>query len=274
MAKFDQDYKALISEVLTNGREYTNARRGVTRLEIPSYNHVHNMADGYPLLTSKYVHFKSIVTELFWFLRGDSTIDYLHEHGCHIWDKDAEKFGQGNEIGQGYGVMWRKGSFLDQLGLVLNKMIKDLNGSRNLVQAFTPYHHSSYSTALPPCHTGFQIIAVKGGFRLKFNMRAWDLFLGAPFNWASYALLGMLFERETGHKFVDIEVSASCIHLYGNQIESVKEFLNEPEFNAPTVDVSDVPEGIWSINVCKSLTPDMVKLNGYEHGKRFKVEML
>ena len=273
MAKFDQDFKNLLRTILSDGRDYTNSRRGVTRLEIPSYYHVHKMADGFPLLTSKSVHFKSVVTELFWFLRGDNNIEYLHQHGCRIWDKDAERFGEGNYIGAGYGYLWRRLE-TDQIANLIKGMKADLNGSRNLVQAFNHWHHKANTTALPPCHTGFQIIAVNGGFRLKFQMRAWDVFLGAPFNWASYALLGMLLERETGHKFVEIEVAASCIHLYDNQIQAATELLSEPEFDAPTIDISAVPVGIANLDLCRTLIPEMVVLNGYQHGKKFKVEML
>jgi thymidylate synthase len=274
MAKFDQEFKSLLAQILSDGRDYTNTRRGVTRLEIPSYNYVHKMEDGFPLLTSKHVHFKSVVTELFWFLRGDTDINYLHEHGCHIWDKDAERFNEGGSIGRGYGFMWRFSHNFDQIANLINGMKSDLNGSRNLVQAFTAEHHLPYTTALPPCHTVFQIIAVRGGFRLQFHMRAWDVFLGAPFNWASYALLGLLLERETGHKFVEIEVMASCIHLYDNQIEAARELIKEPEFHPPTVVIDNVPMGLSDLEVCRTLVPEMVKLNGYEHGKRFKVEML
>jgi thymidylate synthase len=273
MAKFDQEFKALLAQILSDGREYTNARRGVTRLEIPSYNYVHKMEDGFPLLTSKHVHFKSVVTELFWFLRGDTDINYLHEHGCKIWDKDTKRYGRGNYIGFGYGFMWRKAFGIDQISTIIQGMKTDINSLRNLVQAFTPLHHEDY-TALPPCHTMFQIVAVNGGFRLQYHMRAWDVFLGKPFNWASYALLGMILEQETGHKFIDIEVFGAGVHLYDNQIEAAKEFLLEDDFDAPTVDISAVPVGISDLEVCQTLVPEMVKLNGYEHGKRFKVEML
>jgi thymidylate synthase len=99
------------------------------------------MEDGFPLLTSKHVHFKSVVTELFWFLRGDTDINYLHEHGCHIWDKDAERFNEGGSIGRGYGFMWRFSHNFDQIANLINGMKSDINGSRNLVQAFTAEHH-------------------------------------------------------------------------------------------------------------------------------------
>ena len=268
MAKIDHIFTGLLSEILANGEDYTNERRGVTRLEIPVWNMTYNMENGFPLVTIKDTHFKSIVTELFWFLRGDTSINYLHDHGVKIWDKDADRWGHGVFIGQGYGYYWDY-----QLEKVIKNFIADPRGSRNIVQAFQAVHHFDI-TALPPCHTSWQLIGRNGGFDLKFTMRAWDVFLGWPFNVASYALLGLLIEAQTGRKFLNLHASGSCVHLYDNQIAAARQILRDFDGgnDAPTVDLSGLGE-IDILNM-QHWTPDMVKLEGYKPQQKIKVDML
>jgi thymidylate synthase len=274
MALIDHHFNHLLKTILSNGEEYTNARRGVTRLEIPTYSFSYDMKGGFPILTTKEVHFKSVVTELLWFLRGDQTIDFLHQHGVKIWDKDAERYGKGNYIGFGYGWYWAR-----QIPTVLASFKRDHRGSRHVVQAFHEGHHLADTTALPPCHTEWQLIGRNGGFDLRFTMRSWDVFLGGPFNIASYALLGKLIEEQTGRRFLNLHVQANCVHLYDNQIDAaismVKAF--DGGTDAPDLILEELPEyenGTIDITNVMHWTPDMIKLDGYFPQRKIKVKML
>lgn len=175
MAKIDQEFQLLCSKILSEGVEYENKKRGVKRLQIPSYTFRHSFADGFPAITNKKLYLKSIVGELLWFLRGDNDVKYLNENGIRIWNKDAynwykkntvnplsfeefEKFGKGS-VGQNYSVQWRNfNGDTDQIQELVDGMKKDIMSSRLKVNAWNPSELDQ--TALPPCHDGFQVIGV------------------------------------------------------------------------------------------------------------------
>ena len=198
MAKIDLEFRAILETVLTQGTEYNNERRNVKRLQIPSYTFRHEFSDGFPALTLKKLAFKSVITELIWFLRGDNNVKFLNENHCKIWNKDAYNWhkkteempleesvfndlGQGS-VGQNYSVQWRNfGGKVDQISNLIRDMKSDIMGSRLIVNAWNPLELDK--TALPPCHSQFQVIGVplgggNYGFELHWYQRSVDLHLG------------------------------------------------------------------------------------------------
>jgi len=270
------NYKNIIKEVFFEGAVYVNERRAVNRLQIPSYTFRHKFEDGFPAIGLKKLPFKTVVTELCWFLRGDNTLDFLHEHNCHIWDADAKnwenKTGEKNSVGQNYSKQWRNyGGKVDQIDILIEGMIKDIMSSRLKVEAWNPLELDD--TALPPCHTGFQIIGVplpdaKFGFELHWNQRSVDLFLGLPFNIASYGVLAKMLEEKTGYKAIAIQGDLKCVHLYDNSIIAAHSLL-EKQDEFPKVKL-EISSGAWG----EDLNPSNYKLVGYESNESVKVEMI
>jgi len=272
----NRNYKNILEEVLANGATYKNERRNVERLQIPSYTFRHSFEDGFPALGLKKLPFKMVVTELCWFLRGDNTLDFLHKHNCHIWDADAKnwemKTGEKNSVGQNYSVQWRDyGGKIDQIDILIDGMIKDIMSSRLKVEAWNPLELDD--TALPPCHTGFQIIGVpmdngEFGFELHWNQRSVDLFLGLPFNIASYATLAKILENITGYKALAIQGDLKCVHLYDNSLIAASTLIFKDD-NFPKVEMS-IESDMWG----DDLNPYNFKLIGYESHEAVKVEMI
>ena len=233
MAKIDQEFQELCKKIQTEGKEYENKNRGVKRLQIPSYTFRHEFKDGFPAITNKKLYWKGIVGELIWFLRGDNDVKYLNDNGIKIWNKDAYnwhkktanpvlseeefyKLGSGS-VGQNYSVQWRNfNDKTDQIKELVDVMHKDIMSSRLKVNAWNPCEVDL--TALPPCHSEFQVIGVplendKFGFELHWNQRSVDTFLGLPFNIASYGLLAKIIEDLTGYPALAIEGTLKCVHF-------------------------------------------------------------
>jgi thymidylate synthase len=294
MAKIDELFVALCNEILENGKEYENKSRGVKRLQIPSYTFRHSFEDGFPALSLKKLYWKGIVGELIWFLRGDNDISYLNENGIKIWNKDAynwhvkyggklsfeefDKIGKGS-VGRNYSVQWRNfNGKTDQITELISEMKKDIMGSRLKVNAWNPSELNE--TSLPACHSEFQVIGVplengEFGFELHFNQRSVDVFLGLPFNIASYGLLAKILELLTGYKALGIEGTLKCVHFYDNQYDAVKEMV--------TRDVNKHSNCSVSLPELKASTLDVIfdlfkiedfKLVDYTCEKEIKVEML
>lgn len=217
-----QVYLQLLKEVLEKG-ERREDRTGTGTLSLFGYQCRYDLAQGFPLLTTKKCHLKSIIYELLWFLKGDDTIRYLHEHGVTIWDEWADA--EGN-LGPVYGVQWRRwnggnGITIDQISQVIAQLKTDPASRRHIVSAWNVAEIDKM--ALPPCHVLFQFY-VHGDGRLSCQLyqRSADVFLGVPFNIASYALLTMMVAHVTRltpgyfvHTFGDV-------HLYRNHIEQAK----------------------------------------------------
>jgi len=297
MSKVDQEFQKLCKKIVNEGKEYENKNRGVKRLQIPSYTFRHDFNDGFPAITNKKLYWKGIVGELIWFLRGDNDVKYLNENGIKIWNKDAfnwhkkhggvltfeefEKKGSGS-VGQNYSVQWRNfNGNTDQIKDLVKNMALDIMSSRLKVNAWNP--SETKLTALPPCHSEFQIIGVpledgNFGFELHWNQRSVDTFLGLPFNIASYGLLAKILEKVTGYKAIAIEGTLKCVHFYDNQYDAVKELLKRD----PNTHLN-----------CEALLPELVdifetdvdfifnsykisdfKLSGYTSDDEIKVEML
>jgi thymidylate synthase len=304
MAKIDQEFTALCKKILNEGKEYENKNRGVKRLQIPSYTLRHEFKDGFPAITNKKLYWKGIVGELIWFLRGDNDVKYLNENGIKIWNKDAYnwhkktaspvlseeefyKLGDGS-VGQNYSVQWRNfNGNTDQIKNLINDMRKDIMSSRLKVNAWNPSEVDL--TALPPCHSEFQIIGVPlendtFGFELHWNQRSVDVFLGLPFNIASYGVLAKIIEQITGYKALAIEGTLKCVHFYDNQYDAVKELLVRNPDTHPNCEV-ELPSfeklaGGVSIDeldidvVFNAYSTKDFKLIGYTSDEEIKVEML
>ncbi len=297
MSKIDQEFQALCKKIVNEGKEYENKNRGVKRLQIPSYTFRHNFADGFPAITNKKLYWKGIVGELIWFLRGDNNVKFLNENGIKIWNKDAfnwhkkfggtytfeqfEELGVGS-VGQNYSVQWRNfNGKTDQIKELVTTMALDIMSSRLKVNAWNP--SETELTALPPCHSEFQIIGVpldndKFGFELHWNQRSVDTFLGLPFNIASYGLLAKILEQITGYKALAIEGTLKCVHFYDNQYEAVKELLkrdpnthNNCEVELPYL--SNILETDIDVIFDEYKISDF-KLIGYSSDEAINVEML
>jgi len=302
MATIDKTFAKVCKKIFENGVEYENKRRGVKRLQIPSYNLRHEFKDGFPALTNKKLYWKGVVGELMWFLKGDNDVAYLNENGIKIWNKDAYNWylkesayqklteEQFNEIGRGsvgqnYSVQWRNyNGKIDQIDELIKGMKSDIMGSRLIVDSWNPCELDE--TALPPCHVYFQIIGVplgygKFGFELHWLQRSVDTFLGLPFNIASYALLAKFLEKITGYKALAIEGNLKCVHFYDNQYDAAKMLLNRNPDTHPNCEIQ-LPDIDYSKNLfpnsCDSLFNDIkindFKLEGYSSDDEIKVEML
>ena len=289
MAKIDLEFRAILETVLTQGLEYNNERRNVKRLQIPSYTFRHEFKDGFPALTLKKLAFKSVITELIWFLKGDNNIKFLNENHCKIWNKDAYNWhvkneetplsedvfndlGQGS-VGQNYSVQWRNfGGKVDQISNLIRDMKADIMGSRLIVNAWNPMELDK--TALPPCHSQFQVIGVpladgKYGFELHWYQRSNDVFLGNPYNFASYGALALILEKITGYKALAIQADMKCVHLYENQIEAAKEMITRDclKFEKCELEIKDFKN-------FENLLPGDFKLVNYDSFQAIKVEMV
>lgn len=306
MAQIDIEFQKLCTEILNNGKKYENKNRGVKRLQIPSYTFRHKFEDGFPVITNKKLYWKGIVGELIWFLRGDNDIKYLNDNNIKIWNKDAynwyvkqcninqgtpadfkefESWGHGS-VGQNYSVQWRNfNNKTDQIKELIDEMRKDIMSSRLKVNAWNPSEVNM--TALPPCHSEFQIIGVPlindgFGFELHWNQRSVDTFLGLPFNIASYALLAKIIEQITKYKAIGIEGTLKCVHFYDNQYKAVDELLHRDptkhkncEIEMRLTDTIMADRSYRNINdIFNEYKIEEFKLINYSHDEEIKVEML
>ena len=216
-----RQYLDLLRHVLDHGVQRTN-RTGIDTLGVFGYQLRCNLQDGFPLLTTKKLHWKSIVYELLWFLRGDTNIAYLNQHGVRIWNEWANAAG---ELGPIYGHQWRSwgtadGRKIDQLAEVI-EAIKQTPDSRRLVVSAWNVGELE-SMALPPCHTLFQFYVQDGRLSCQLYQRSADLFLGVPFNIASYALLTHLVAHTAGLEVGDFIHTFGDAHIYTNHLEAVR----------------------------------------------------
>ncbi len=216
-----RQYLDLLGHILENGQEKSD-RTGTGTLSVFGYQMRFDLSEGFPLLTTKKLHTKSIIYELLWFLRGDTNIKYLNENGVRIWDEWADSKGN---LGPVYGKQWRSwpdgnGSSIDQIKNVIEVIKKKPDSRRLIVSAWNPAEVDQM--ALPPCHCLFQFYVVNGKLSCQLYQRSADVFLGVPFNIASYALLTMMIAQvcdlapgEFVHTFGDV-------HLYKNHIPQAK----------------------------------------------------
>ena len=216
-----KQYLELLDRILTEGVKKED-RTGTGTVSIFGNQMRFNLEEGFPLLTTKKLHLKSIIYELLWFLRGDTNIKYLKEHGVSIWDEWADENG---ELGPVYGHQWRSwpdenGGTIDQIENVVNQIKNNPDSRRMIVSAWNVAEVERM--ALPPCHTMFQFYVANGRLSLQLYQRSADTFLGVPFNIASYALLLQMMAQVTGLKAGDFIHTTGDTHLYLNHIEQAR----------------------------------------------------
>lgn len=249
MNSLDEQYKGLLGTVLYGGKEKSD-RTGTGTLSVLGRQIRHDMSKGFPILTTKKVAFKTMVTELKWFLRGDTNIEYLHKNNCHIWDGDYEKSGRTDgSLGPIYGKQWRDINGIDQLENLITGLISNPNGRRHLVSAWNVEELDQMT--LPPCHYSFQCYVADGKLSLMWNQRSADLFLGVPFNISSYGLLLLLLCKETGYEPGELIGSFGDVHLYKNHLEQAKEQLTRDSFTLPEIkiDYNNILEGDFNVEL-------------------------
>ena len=238
-----KNYLDLLSYVLKNGVDRSD-RTGTGTRSIFGYQMRFDLSKGFPLLTTKKLHVRSIIYELLWFLRGDTNIKWLNEHGVSIWNEWADKNG---DLGPVYGYQWRSwpapdGRHIDQIAKVVDMIVKTPYSRRLIVSAWNPALVDEM--ALPPCHCMFQFYVADGKLSCQLYQRSADIFLGVPFNIASYALLTMMIAQVTGLKAGDFVHTFGDAHLYSNHFEQAKLQLTRKPLPLPTMklnpDVKDL----------------------------------
>ena len=216
-----KQYLDLLNRILTEGVKKGD-RTGTGTISIFGNQMRFNLDEGFPLLTTKKLHLKSIIYELLWFLRGDTNLKYLHEHKVSIWDEWADPDG---ELGHIYGYQWRNwpgynGEFIDQISQVVYDIKNNPDSRRLIVSAWNVADLGNMN--LPPCHVLFQFYVAEGRLSLQLYQRSADTFLGVPFNIASYSLLLMMMAQVTGLKPGDFIYTTGDTHLYLNHIEQAR----------------------------------------------------
>jgi thymidylate synthase len=216
-----RQYHELMERILADGVEKRD-RTGTGTLSVFGHQTRFDLADGFPLVTTKKLHVKSIVHELLWFLAGDTNIKYLNQHGVRIWDEWAD---QNGELGPVYGRQWRSwpspdGGTIDQIANVASAIRRNPDSRRLIVTAWNPAEVDQM--ALPPCHCLFQFYVAQGRLSCQLYQRSADVFLGVPFNIASYALLTMMMAQVTGLKPGAFVHTLGDAHLYLNHIEQAR----------------------------------------------------
>ncbi len=240
-----QTYLELLRDVLDTGT-LRNDRTGTGTRSVFGRQMRFNLADGFPLVTTKKVHLKSVVGELLWFLRGDTNVQWLQDHGVSIWNEWADENG---ELGPVYGSQWRSwkatdGNVIDQIAQVINGIQTDPDSRRLIVSAWNVGELDRM--ALPPCHLLFQFYVADSKLSCQLYQRSADLFLGVPFNIASYALLTSMIAQVTGLELGDFVHVIGDAHIYENHIEQVRTQLARDPRPLPTLhldaSVSDIFE--------------------------------
>ena len=240
-----QQYLNLLQHVIDNGAEKTD-RTGTGTKSCFGYQMRFNLAEGFPMVTTKKLHLKSIIYELLWFLNGDTNIKYLNENGVRIWDEWADKNG---DLGPVYGKQWRSweganGLVIDQISELIEQIKKTPDSRRLIVSAWNVGDLSKM--ALMPCHNMFQFYVADGKLSCQLYQRSADVFLGVPFNIASYALLTMMIASVCGLEYGDFVHSFGDVHLYNNHVEQANLQLSRKPFPLPTMKINKEVKDIFS----------------------------
>jgi thymidylate synthase len=229
-----QQYLDLIRHVLQRGVRKGD-RTGTGTLSIFGHQMRFDLSQGFPVVTTKKLHLRSIIHELLWFLRGDTNVSYLHQHGVSIWDEWADEKG---DLGPVYGFQWRSwptpdGGRIDQIAQVVKQIRRNPDSRRHIVTAWNPAHVDRM--ALPPCHTLFQFYVAGGRLSCQLYQRSADIFLGVPFNIASYALLTLMVAQITDLAPGDFVHSFGDAHLYLNHLEQARLQVSREPLPLPTM---------------------------------------
>jgi thymidylate synthase len=238
-------YLDLMRHVLENGVQKED-RTGVGTLSVFGYQMRFNLGEGFPTVTTKKLHLRSIIYELLWFLQGDTNIRYLKEHGVSIWDEWADE--QGN-LGPVYGHQWRSwptadGQTIDQMNKVVRELKANPDSRRHIVSAWNVGEVDRM--ALPPCHTLFQFYVAQGRLSCQLYQRSADIFLGVPFNIASYALLTMMVAQVTGYRPGEFVHTFGDAHLYCNHLEQARTQLARHPLPLPSMKINPEVDDLFS----------------------------
>ena len=239
-----KQYLDLLRTIMEHGTVKTD-RTGTGTISIFGYQMRFNLDDGFPLLTTKKLHLKSIIHELLWFLNGDTNVKYLQDNGVRIWNEWANENG---DLGHIYGYQWRKwpdytGGFIDQIAEAIHTIKTNPDSRRIIVSAWNVADLPEMR--LPPCHAFFQYYVADGRLSLQLYQRSADCFLGVPFNIASYALLLMMTAQVTGLKPGDFVHTLGDAHIYSNHLEQVREQLSREPRPLPKMEINPDVKSIF-----------------------------
>lgn len=239
-----KQYLDLERHILNNGVQKTD-RTGTGTLSVFGYQMRFNLQEGFPLVTTKKVHLRSIIYELLWFLNGDTNIKYLKDHGVSIWDEWADENG---ELGPVYGSQWRSwpapdGQHIDQITKLIEQIKSKPDSRRHIVSAWNPAEVDKM--ALPPCHALFQFYVADGKLSCQLYQRSCDTFLGLPFNIASYALLTHMVAQQCDLAVGDFVWTGGDTHLYSNHLDQVNLQLSREPYPLPTLKIKRKPDSIF-----------------------------
>ncbi|MCY4642678.1 MAG: thymidylate synthase [Gammaproteobacteria bacterium] len=239
-----RQYLELLEHVMTHGVEKED-RTGTGTLSVFGYQMRFNLAEGFPLLTTKKLHLKSIIHELLWFLQGETNISYLRENGVSIWDKWADENG---DLGPVYGAQWRSwgcadGSTVDQISSLIDNLKDTPMSRRHIVSAWNV--GALNIMALPPCHALFQFYVARNRISCQLYQRSADVFLGVPFNIASYALLLKMVAQVTGYQAGEFIHTFGDVHLYNNHIRQARQQLERTPFGLPEMCINPEVKSIY-----------------------------
>ena len=252
-----KQYLDLLRHILDNGTDKGD-RTGTGTRSVFGYQMRFNLEEGFPLLTTKKLHLKSIIYELLWFLRGDTNVKYLQDHGVRIWNELA---GPDGDLGHIYGYQWRswpdyKGGFIDQISQAVDDIKNNPDSRRIIVSAWNVGDLDNMN--LPPCHAFFQFYVADGRLSLQLYQRSADTFLGVPFNIASYALLLMMMAQVTGLRAGDFVHTLGDTHVYRNHFDQVRLQLTREPRPLPTMTLNPDVKSIFDF------TYDDFTLTGYD----------
>ncbi len=239
-----KQYLSLMQDILDNGAKKTD-RTGTGTLSVFGRQLRFNLQDGFPLVTTKKLHLRSIIYELLWFLNGDTNIKYLKDNGVSIWDEWADENG---ELGPVYGSQWRSwpapnGESIDQISKVLEQIKNKPDSRRHIVSAWNPAEVDKM--ALPPCHALFQFYVAEGKLSCQLYQRSADYFLGVPFNIASYALLTHMVAQQCDLEVGEFVWTGGDVHLYTNHMEQAKTQLSRAPYSLPQLKIKGRPNSLF-----------------------------
>ena len=261
-----KQYLDLLQRIVNEGTRKED-RTGTGTLSVFGHQMRFNLEEGFPLLTTKKLHLKSIIHELLWFLKGDTNVKYLQENGVRIWNEWADENG---ELGPVYGHQWRSwpnynGGHIDQIQDIVNALKNNPNSRRMIVSAWNVAEVDQM--ALPPCHCLFQFYVANGKLSLQLYQRSADTFIGVPFNIASYALLTMMMAQVSGLKPGDFIHTTGDTHLYLNHLEQAKEQLKRTPRTLPRMVINPNVTSIFDFKY------DDFTLEGYNPLPHIKAEV-
>lgn len=261
-----ENYHQLMRDILENGTAKSD-RTGTGTLSLFGYQLRFNLEKGFPMVTTKKLHLRSIIHELLWFLKGETNVQYLRENKVSIWDEWADDNG---ELGPVYGKQWRNwqtpdGRQIDQISSVIEQIKKNPDSRRHLVVAFNPSDVDKM--ALPPCHAFFQFYVANGKLSCQLYQRSADVFLGVPFNIASYALLTHMVAQVCNLKVGDFVHTLGDAHLYSNHMEQTKLQLTRKPMPLPTLKLNPAITNIFDFKF------EDIEIVNYESHPAIKAEV-